>query len=130
MNAATEEPYIIARFGDPPWPEGKIYLEACQERATRLSRHPRHGSSSQSRNQRLRHFGGAIRAHAQRVDGVFQPVILSSSGLSEVRNEQLVLRLAVRLEMLHPVQAATVATFGYASKDPLQRWSMRFTGAC
>jgi hypothetical protein len=108
-DGATGQIYVIARLGDPASAKAEKYMSLCQEKAFRLSQHDRHASSWQSRDEDLDRFGGAIRGHAQRMSGVFQPVILSFSGLTEACDEELMIALGLRLGMLHRFQAEAIA---------------------
>jgi hypothetical protein len=65
------------------------YLEFCQEKAQRLARELRHSSSWESRDPGLRQWGGAIRCGQ---------IILSFSGLPELGDEALMLKVAMEIQ--------------------------------
>lgn len=73
----------------------------AREKPRRLSRHPEHFSSFQSRNERRDWWGGAIATHT---------CYLSFSGLPELCDEALVLIVARLLGLLTNKQARRIAS--------------------
>ena len=78
------------------------------EKAHRLSEHPDHVSSAQSRNFNNKKYAGAIRIP-------FDNLILSFSGLPEACDESLMLHVAVICHLLTREQALEIA--GYWDND-------------
>ncbi len=77
------------------------FEEFSQEKTIRLWAHPRHHSSYESRNERKKLYGGAIRTSNH--------FIISCSGMSEQEDEALSLYLALHLRWLSKQEASRIA---------------------
>ncbi len=78
-------------FGDLTPEKSSAYCLFSREKAIRLSAHPEHSTSRESRDEHAERYGGAVRA------GGF---IFSFSGLSEEEDEALALAVAYRCGLL------------------------------
>jgi len=86
-----DAPFLIIQVGAPTREKVLKYLEFSQEKALRLSAHPDHISSWQSRDYESNRYGGAIRAEGY---------ILSFSGLTELADEAVLVNTAFRLGLI------------------------------
>lgn len=94
-------PVVIALIGELPEEKLQRCFELCQEKARRLATHSEHRSSWQSRDPDQKQYGGAIRVNSD--------LILSFSGLPEIADEALMLRVAVRRVYLSRDDADAIA---------------------
>lgn len=91
-DASTGTPCLIFSVGEINEDRRAKCLAYCQEKALRLSTHPDHLASAESRDEDKGQWGGAIRAG---------DIIISFSGLPEMLDECLCLELAVYLDRLN-----------------------------
>lgn len=98
----TALPTLILGIGTVPTEKGSKYFVFAQEKAHRLSEHPEHQTSWQSRNPEENKWGGAINAG---------PYYLSFSGLPEPADEAAMLLAAVGLGFMTRDEALTIAEY-------------------
>jgi hypothetical protein len=100
-NRALGLPHAIIAIGEAPPEEWPKYLKFCQEKPMRLSTHPEHWSSAQSRDVENKRYAGAVRAGN---------LLLAFSGLPEQLDEALVLAIAVYADLLTEDAARRIAS--------------------
>jgi hypothetical protein len=102
-HGTSFEKVFVEPFGlfDEPRKNRPIFENFSEEKALRLLKHPRHHSSHESRNDKKKFYGGAIRTK--------NGFIISCSGMSEHQDEALCLCLAVHLYWLKKEEAAKIA---------------------